>query len=58
MMENAAKGCYFHEDFPRNVIEKKNRKMTEAVVCMCSSKWLFLKVSQYSQGDICVEVSL
>ena len=23
MMENAAKGCYFHEDFPRNVIEKK-----------------------------------
>ena len=31
-------------------------KDIEAVVRRCSSKWLLLKISQYSQENTCVEV--
>ena len=31
---------------------------SEAAVHRCSSKWMLLEISQYSQENICVEVPL
>ena len=44
------------------VVQKESPKQSlpkvtsEAAVCRCSSKEMFLEISQYSQENICVEV--
>ena len=40
------------------VLNNQFLKSSEAAICRCSSKQLFLENSQYSQGKICVRVIL
>ena len=42
---------------PSEILLKFSGALTEAVVRRCSSKWVLLKISQYSQENTCAGVS-
>ena len=54
-------GFYDHLEFPgqagRVVICTAFSLKMETAIHRCSSKYVFLKISQYSQENICAEVS-